>query len=207
MVFRLNIESKRIPPFGIFVLSQRVRALTPGWWSLLKPRTTIQILNSRRAPLNLLSASLCCCSPSSCAVRSPRRSFPGCLFSWSQSMFTSLRRLVRSFKSIPGRKPVKGRQCYRLAVEPLEDRITPNNRFVVPLGAAVDNATTFHTLATALTTAGLASGDIIQIEPGSEASSIADADLPAVTNLTIRGDRSFPLVELPTVITSNAISV
>jgi hypothetical protein len=88
------------------------------------------------------------------------------------------------------RSPGNGRRprC-RPQLEPLEERLVMNNRFVVPQ-AQNDNVTKFTTLQAALTAPGLAAGDVIQIEPGSVPGSIGGADMPAVQNFTIQGDPS-----------------
>ncbi len=98
---------------------------------------------------------------------------------------------------------------HRLGVEPLEDRLTPNNRFVVPLPIPADNVTTFHSLATALSTPGLAAGDSVQVEPFSTPGAISNAHLDAinVANVTVRGASDFGPNELPVVRTADAISV
>jgi hypothetical protein len=82
-------------------------------------------------------------------------------------------------------------------VEILESRTLLNNRFVVPVGVPADNQTTFTTLQAALTTPGLASGDTIQIKPGSAPGNLKNADLPSLTNLTILGDPAAALAAIP----------
>jgi hypothetical protein len=82
-------------------------------------------------------------------------------------------------------------------VECLETRTLLNNRFVVPLGAIIDNQSTFGSLHTALTTPGLAVGDVIQIEPGSLPGALQSNDLPAIANLTIQGDAAYTLASIP----------
>src|SRR5262245_8366684 len=84
----------------------------------------------------------------------------------------------------------QARRHSRLQVEALEERVVLNNRFVVPAGLPVNNSSNFATLQAALTTPGLAAGDVIQIEPGSTPGQITGAALkmPAVANLTIQGD-------------------
>jgi hypothetical protein len=89
------------------------------------------------------------------------------------------------------------RPGYPLHLEALEERTLLNNRFVVPTGVLVDNLTNFATLQAALTTAGLASGDNIQIQAGSSPGNIVNANLPAVTNLTIKGDPAAGLLATP----------
>src|SRR6516165_6797880 len=82
----------------------------------------------------------------------------------------------------------------RLQLEPLEDRTLLNNRFVVPASLPVDNVTNFATLQDALTTntAGLGSGDTIQIDAGSTPGNITGSALGGVPAglgfLTIQGD-------------------
>src|SRR6266849_5967137 len=85
----------------------------------------------------------------------------------------------------------------RLQVEALEERTLLNNRFVVPTGALVDNLTNFATLQAALTTPGLVAGDSVQIEAGSSPGNIANANLPQVKNLTIKGDPAAGLLATP----------
>jgi hypothetical protein len=82
------------------------------------------------------------------------------------------------------------RASFRPRVECLESRTLLNARFVVPLGEPTDNVTNFASLAPALTTPGLASGDTITIRAGSAPGQVTGAELitPAVTNLTIQGD-------------------
>jgi hypothetical protein len=76
----------------------------------------------------------------------------------------------------------------RPQLEALEDRVLLNTRFVVPAGAAINDQTTFASLQGALTAPGLAAGDVVQIQAGSTPGNIANADLPALQNLTIQGD-------------------
>ena len=105
----------------------------------------------------------------------------------------------RSFfgrSKVPARKPVarmpQFRSCFRPSLECLEDRTLLNARFVVPVGAPVDNVTYFATLSSALTTAGLVSGDTITIRAGSAPGQLSATDLQnanaLVPNLTIQGD-------------------
>jgi hypothetical protein len=58
------------------------------------------------------------------------------------------------------RKTSRQRPFSRLSLEALEDRLMLNNRFVVPVGVPVDNATTFATLEDALSTSGLVAGSV-----------------------------------------------
>ena len=97
----------------------------------------------------------------------------------------------------------------RFGVEPLEDRLTPNNRFVVPLTVTADNVTNFHSLAAALTTSGLTSGNVVEIEPASTPGDITNANVAAINaqNVTIRGAAGFAPSELPVVRTADAITV
>ena len=89
------------------------------------------------------------------------------------------------------------RQRQRLHLEHLEERLVLNNRFVVPATTPIDNLTTFDTLQAALTTSGLSTNDIIQIEPGSVPGSIVNANLPELANLTIQGDATAGLTAIP----------
>jgi hypothetical protein len=82
-----------------------------------------------------------------------------------------------------------------LALEPLEDRLLLNNRFVIP--GTPDGVTNFATLQAAFAAPGLKAGDVIQIEPGSNPGHIHNADVPLVKNLTIQGDPSSDLVSIP----------
>lgn len=75
-----------------------------------------------------------------------------------------------------------------LQLDFLEDRITPNNRFVIPLDVPTDNVSTFHTLSQAMSTPGIISGDFVEIKQGSIPGGITDDLLPNVTNFTIRGE-------------------
>src|SRR5262245_40112700 len=78
-----------------------------------------------------------------------------------------------------------------LRVEGLVARDLPaTTRLVVPIEVPVNNTTTFHTAALALKTAGLAAGDTIQLEPGSEPGFLLDADFPNLSNITIQGNPS-----------------
>jgi hypothetical protein len=84
----------------------------------------------------------------------------------------------------------------RLELEALEERMLMNNRMVVP-GAAVDFTTTFSNLKDALVTAGLNTGDVIQIEPGSSPGHIVNADIPRVQKLSIQGDPASGVQSIP----------
>jgi hypothetical protein len=95
----------------------------------------------------------------------------------------------------------------RLSCAPLEDRTLLNNRFVMPLGFPPDNATTFATLKAALTAPGLFAGDAVQIEPGAAPGAIANADLPAVSNLTIRGDLAAGPHEAQPIILTDPVNI
>jgi hypothetical protein len=89
----------------------------------------------------------------------------------------------------------------RPQVEVLEERTLLNNRFVVPLGVPVDNSTRFTNLQAALTTAGLATGDTIEIEPGSAPGTVMNADFTTaftgVSKLTIQGNPAVGLAGIP----------
>jgi hypothetical protein len=98
------------------------------------------------------------------------------------------------------------RPTARLRLELLEDRTLLNSRFVVPIASA-DNVTNFATLAAALATPGLNTGDIIQIEPGSAPGNIVNADLPAVAGLTVRGDPAAALSAIPQFTVSDLFTV
>jgi hypothetical protein len=105
-----------------------------------------------------------------------------------------------------GRGPRAGaRSSPRLEI--LEDRTLLNNRFVVPVGVIPDNVTTFASLQAALTTSGLSAGDAIQIEPGSAPGNIANANLPAVANLTIQGDAGVSAAQVPAFTVTDAVTV
>jgi len=95
----------------------------------------------------------------------------------------------------------------RPRLEPLEDRTLPATRLVVPLGAAADNLTTFHSLATALNTPGISAGDTVVIERGSTPGNIQNSDVPAVSNLTIEGDPALGNADLPTFGVANSVTI
>lgn len=80
-------------------------------------------------------------------------------------------------------------------------------RFVVPYEVAADNKTTFHSITAALNTSGLASGDVIQIEPGSSPGSLINTQIRNVTNFTIQGDPAFAVSELPEVVLPTATTI
>jgi hypothetical protein len=117
-----------------------------------------------------------------------------------------LARLFRRFLPPAPPRPPAGN---RLRVEALEDRLTPNNRFVVPLPVQADNVTTFHSLGAALSTAGLAPGNVVQVEPFSTPGAISNAAIDAINagNVTVRGAAEFSPSELPVIHTADAISV
>ena len=71
----------------------------------------------------------------------------------------------------------------------MEEQNLLNSRFVV-LAAYADNVTNFTTLQAALTTPGLNPGDVIQIESYSSPGGLSGGDIPAVADLTVRGDAS-----------------
>jgi hypothetical protein len=96
---------------------------------------------------------------------------------------------------------------YRPQLEGLEERTLLNNRFVVPIGAIVDNQTSFATLRAALTTPGLVAGDTIQIEAGSAPGIIRNADLPAIANLTIQADPAAGLFGTPQITITDPITI
>jgi hypothetical protein len=104
---------------------------------------------------------------------------------------------------------------FRLGVEPLEDRLTPNNRFVVPYGVTADGVTNFHSLAAALTTfdtstsTGIGNGSVIEVEPFSIPGVITNANLAAMnaTNVTVRGAAGFAPSELPVITDGDDINV
>jgi hypothetical protein len=108
----------------------------------------------------------------------------------------------------PRRRPAKTLRRARPHLEVLEERALLNNRFVVPLGAAIDNATTFANLQAALTTGGLATGNTIEIEPGSVPGTVVNANLTAAfntsTTLTIQGNPALGLAGTPQFTISDA---
>jgi hypothetical protein len=114
-----------------------------------------------------------------------------------------LKRIFRRTQS--ARTPGRRSSC-RLQLEALEDRLVMNNRFVVPVAQA-DTVSKFATLHDALTTPGLAAGDVIQIEPGSVPGSIGNADVPQVQNLTIRGDANVTAEDLPAFTVSDTLTI
>jgi hypothetical protein len=83
----------------------------------------------------------------------------------------------------------------RLEVEALEERMVLNTYSVV--SGAADGVTTFSTLNSLLSAAGVHSGDVIQIEPGSNPGHISNTDIPALKNLTIQGDPGADLSSIP----------
>lgn len=117
----------------------------------------------------------------------------------------------------PLRRPLAARRdTHRRQVRPrldlLEERTLLNSRFIVPGNVPVDNLNTFATLHDALTTAGLATGDVIQIEPGSAPGNIVSADLAvafggSVTGLTIQGDPAAGLSAVPQFTLSDAATI
>jgi hypothetical protein len=100
-----------------------------------------------------------------------------------------------------------GRPAFRPWLEGLEERTLLNSRFVVPVGAPVDNTTTFSTLSAALTRPGLVAGDVITIQRGSAPGAIGNADLPAVQHLTIQGDPTSAAVDLPAFQVKNLVTI
>ncbi len=123
-------------------------------------------------------------------------------------MFT--RFLAKLFAPSAARPPRRPAGC-TLRLEPLEDRLTPNNRFVVPVGVPVDNVTNFATLSSALSTAGLTTGDTVQIESGAAPGNVVNANFTAAfltaTVLTIRGDDSVPVSAVPLFTISDATTI
>jgi hypothetical protein len=110
------------------------------------------------------------------------------------------------------RHPVKAPLRLRPHVEVLEERTLLNNRFVAPVGVPVDNMTTFANLQTALTTPGLATGDTIEIEPGSAPGNVVNANFTTafgggVTMLTIQGDPAVGLAGIPQVTISDSTTI
>lgn len=118
--------------------------------------------------------------------------------------------LSKLFAPSAARPPRRSGGC-ALRLELLEDRWNPNNRFIVPVGAPVDNVANFATLSAALTTAGLATGDAIQIEPGSVPGNVTNANFTAAftttTALTIKGSTSAPASLLPQFTISDATTI
>jgi hypothetical protein len=93
-------------------------------------------------------------------------------------------------------------------LEVLEDRTLLNNRFVVPLDIVPNNVTTFSNIGLALTTPGLAAGDVIQIERGATPGTIVSADVAGVPpNLTIQGDPAYGAVEIPAFVIGEALTI
>ena len=81
----------------------------------------------------------------------------------------------------------------------------PGIRYVVAPGATIDNVTAFASLHDALTLnpAGMAAGDVIQIEPGSTPGALQPGDLSSYPgnggegDLTIQGNPTDPLAQVP----------
>ena len=94
-----------------------------------------------------------------------------------------------------------------LSVVTLEDRLTPNSRFVVPFDLPADGVSTFYTLRAALSTPRLAAGDVVQVEPRSVPGNISNADLPNVASLTVRGNPEVGAAETPTVYANDRLTV
>ena len=110
------------------------------------------------------------------------------------------------------RRPVKAPLRLRPQVEVLEERTLLNNRFVAPVGVPVDNVTTFANLQTALTKVGLATGDTIEIEPGSAPGDVVNADFTTAfgrgpTMLTIQGNPAVGLAGIPQFTISDSIDI
>ncbi|HEX3147304.1 MAG TPA: DUF4214 domain-containing protein [Gemmataceae bacterium] len=89
----------------------------------------------------------------------------------------------------------------------MEERSLPAVRSVIPLDSPADNTSTFHTLYDALQSSGLAAGDIVQIEAGSSPGMLFNSWIPNKSNLTIQGNPSVPLTELPSIGFANAITI
>ncbi len=106
----------------------------------------------------------------------------------------------------PSRKAA-ARSSARPTLEALEERTLLNNRFVVPILNPVDGVNTFASLHDALAAPGLSPGDVIQIEPGATPGTITNADLPAVTNLTIQGDPAAGLAGTPQVTLADPVTI
>ncbi len=135
--------------------------------------------------------------------------------SWIEEILLCFRSALCSSVRLP---PCRGkarahrprpRPVARPRLEALEERTLLNNRFVVPLGVSADNVTDFGSLQSVLTTPGLKTGDVIQIEPGSLPGNVTLDNLmaPAVTNLTIQGDPAAPLATIPQFTISNQAEI
>ncbi len=123
---------------------------------------------------------------------------------------------MRLFARLFSRPPVTRaatarRPAARLGLEVLEDRMVLNNRFVVPVGFPVDNFANFATLSSAMTTAGLITGDIIQIEPGATPGNVVNANFTTAfataTVLTIKGDDAVSASAIPQFTVSDATTI
>jgi hypothetical protein len=121
-------------------------------------------------------------------------------------MFTRFTRWLKRL-STPAPAPSSRPRRRPPQLEILEERTLLNSRFVVPIGVAPDNHTAFATLRAALTTSGLAAGDVIQIEPGSAPGGLKNADLPALASLTIQGDPAVAASELPAFTVEDAVAI
>jgi hypothetical protein len=108
-------------------------------------------------------------------------------------------------------RPPKAPLRLRPQVEVLEERTLLNNRFVVPLGVPVDNSTSFTNLRAALTTAGLVTGDTIEIEPGSAPGNVMNSDFTTAfsgaTRLTIQGNPAVGLAGIPQFTITDAVVI
>jgi hypothetical protein len=113
------------------------------------------------------------------------------------------------FSSNPWRQKrsthLRQRRITNLSLEALEDRLLLNNRFVMP--GTPDTATNFATLQAALTTPGLAAGDVIQINAGSNPGHIKNANIPQIANLTIQGDPTADLGSVPVLALDDSLGI
>ncbi|HYV37973.1 MAG TPA: hypothetical protein VE988_19970 [Gemmataceae bacterium] len=121
------------------------------------------------------------------------------------NLFAPILRLFRSQSKRPSGRKKDSR--IHLCLECLESRTLLNNRFVIPTALVPDNVTNFATLQAALTTAGLAAGNVIQIEPGSTPGNIVNANIPALANLTIQGDPAVAAAEVPAFGVNDAVTI
>ena len=117
-----------------------------------------------------------------------------------------IRRLFLSRSPNPVSRPQR-RPAFRPAVECLEDRTLLNNRFIVPFDVPADNLTNFHTLSVALASAGLFSGDTVEIELGASPGDIVNANIPAIGNLTIQGNLAVSAAEIPVFGVANPVTI
>lgn len=103
--------------------------------------------------------------------------------------------------------PRKGTKARKATpnLEELEARTLLNNRFVIPLDARANMTSTFYTLSSALSGTGLQAGDTIQIEPRSTPGLLTS--LPALQNLTIKGDPLAGVADIPAIGISNILTI